>query len=128
MAGGFTFGGVVIGGSLDRVRAAMAARRATVRERDEPIAAIDSACIALMTETLTWRALDTGKLKLRQLAFGMLEPCLSSRPKPPRKPLNGRTGCRMRGNAAAGLGTDPRRACSRSWPSAGIPTGTALAS
>src|SRR5438270_516263 len=61
ITGAFTLGGVVIGGGLDWVRASLAARRAAARERDELIAAIDSACIALMTETLTWRALDTRK-------------------------------------------------------------------
>jgi hypothetical protein len=80
ITGAFTLGGVVIGGGLDWVRASLAARRTAARERDELIAAIDSACIALMTETLTWRALDTGKLKLRQLAFGMLEAGLPELP------------------------------------------------
>jgi len=80
VTGAFALGGVVIGGGLDWVRASLAGRRAAARERDELIAAIDSACIALMTETLTWRALDTGKLKLRQLAFGMLEADLPELP------------------------------------------------
>lgn len=80
ITGAFTLGGVVIGGGLDWVRASLTARRAAAGERDELIAAIDSACIALMTETLTWRALDTGKLKLRQLAFGMLEAGLPELP------------------------------------------------
>jgi hypothetical protein len=80
ITGAFALGGVVIGGGLDWVRASLAGLRAAARERDELIAAIDAACIALMTETLTWRALDTTKLKLRQLAFGMLEADLPELP------------------------------------------------
>ena len=80
ITGAFTLGGVVIGGALDWVRASLSGRRAAARERDELIAAIDAACIALMAEALTWRALDTAKLKLRQLAFGMLEAGLPDLP------------------------------------------------
>ena len=88
ITGAFALGGVVVGGGLDWVRAALAARRAAARERDELIAAIDVACLALMAETLTWRALDTGKLKLRQLAFGMLEADLPELPAPGGKPAD----------------------------------------
>jgi hypothetical protein len=57
----------VIGGGLYWVRASVAGRRAEAGQRDELIAALDTACIALMTEAVTWRDLDTPKLKLRQL-------------------------------------------------------------
>lgn len=73
VTGAFTLGGVVIGGGLDWIRASVAGRRAAAGQRDELIAALDAACIALMAEALNWRALETPGLKLRQLAFGMLE-------------------------------------------------------
>jgi hypothetical protein len=73
VTGAFALGGVVIGGGLDWVRASLAGRRAAAGQRDKLIAAIDAACIALMTEALTWRALETPKGKLRQIGFGMLE-------------------------------------------------------
>jgi hypothetical protein len=82
ITGAFTLGGVVVGGGLDWVRASLAARRAAARERDELIAAIDAACIALLTEAHTWRELDTIKLKLRQIGFGILEAGLPDFPAP----------------------------------------------
>ena len=71
--GAFTLGGVALGGGLDWVRTSLAARHDAARQRDELIAALDAACVALMAEAQTWRELDTPKLKFRQIAFGMLE-------------------------------------------------------
>jgi hypothetical protein len=73
VTGAFTLGGVVIGGALDWVRVSLAARRDAAGQRDELIAALDAACIALMAEVQTWREMDTLKLKFRQIAFGLLE-------------------------------------------------------
>jgi hypothetical protein len=71
--GAFALGGVVVGGGLDWLRASIAGRRAAAGERDQLVAALDAACIGLMTEALTWRTLDTPGSKLKQLAFGMME-------------------------------------------------------
>jgi hypothetical protein len=71
--GAFALGGVVLGGSLDWVRASLASKRAEVGKRDELIAALDAACISLVSEARLWRTLDTSGSKFRQLAFGMLE-------------------------------------------------------
>ena len=72
ITGAFALGGVVVGGGLDWVRASLAARRAAAAERDRLVAALDTACIGLMTEAVTWRALDAPGSKLRQLVFGLL--------------------------------------------------------
>ena len=78
--GAFALGGVVLGGGLDWVRASLASKRAAVGQRDELIAALDAACISLMTETRSWRTLNTSSSKLHQLAFGMLEAGLPELP------------------------------------------------
>jgi hypothetical protein len=80
--GAFALGGVVLGGGLDWVRASLASKRAEVGQRDELIAALDAACISLMTESRSWRMLDTSSSKLRQLAFGLLEAGLPELPVP----------------------------------------------
>jgi hypothetical protein len=71
-AGAFALGGVVVGGALDWVRASIARRQAAASERDQFVAALDAACIRLMTEARLWRTLDTPMAKLRQLGFGIL--------------------------------------------------------
>ena len=86
ITGAFALGGVVVGGGLDWIRATLAARRAAAGERDQLIAAIDSACIALMIEAQTWRNLEKPKPRLRQIGFGILEagpPDLPARGSPP---------------------------------------------
>lgn len=72
ITGAFALGGVVVGGGLDWARASLAARQAAAAERDRLVAALDTACIGLMTEAVTWRALDAPGSKLRQLVFGLL--------------------------------------------------------
>jgi len=71
--GAFALGGVILGGALDWVRGSIAARRSAAGQRDDLIAALDAACIRLMTEARTWRALDSPHSKITQLGFGMLE-------------------------------------------------------
>jgi hypothetical protein len=80
ITGAFTLGGVALGGSLDWVRASLASKRAEVGQRDELIAALDAACISLITEARSWRTLDTSVSKIRQIAFGMLETGLPELP------------------------------------------------
>src|SRR5258707_10607703 len=86
--GAFALGGVVLGGGLDWVRAFLASKRAEVGQRDELIAALDVACISLMTESRSWRMLDTSSSKLHQLAFGLLEAGLPELPRPGSAPLS----------------------------------------
>ena len=62
--GAFALGGVALGGGLDWVRASLASKRAEVGRRDELIAALDAACISLMTEV---RACDDGSELARLL-------------------------------------------------------------
>jgi hypothetical protein len=78
--GAFALGGVALGGCLDWMRASLASKRAEVGQRDELIAALDAACISLMSEARSWRTLDTSGSKLRQLAFGMMETGLPELP------------------------------------------------
>jgi hypothetical protein len=78
--GAFTLGGVVVGGGLDWARASLAAKHAKASERDGLIAALDAACISLMTEARTWRTLDSSRSKVKQIAFGMLESGLPELP------------------------------------------------
>jgi hypothetical protein len=86
--GAFALGGVVLGGSLDWMRASLALKRAEVGRRDELIAALDAGCIGLMTETRAWRTLDTSGSRFRQLAFGMLEHGLPELPASGSAPLS----------------------------------------
>lgn len=72
VTGAFTLGGVVIGGALEWARGSIADRRKAAAERDQLVAALDAACIRLMTEARLWRGLDTSMSKLRQLGFGLL--------------------------------------------------------
>jgi hypothetical protein len=78
--GAFALGGVALGGALDWVRASLVSKRAEVGQRDELIAALDAACLSLLTEVRSWRTLDTSRSKLRQLTFGMLETGLPELP------------------------------------------------
>jgi hypothetical protein len=73
IAGAFALGGVVVGGALDWVRAAIAERRAAAGRRDELVAGLATGCIGLLAEVMAFRSLGTRRSRVKQLWFGLME-------------------------------------------------------